>query len=59
MRFDYRRQFESFHLVSFVSIFNAYNRRNLFRYYWSTRRNRPGRSDQWGFLPVGGFELEF
>ncbi len=59
VRFDHRRQFEHVNLVSFVSVFNAYNRRNLFRYYWSTRRNRPGRADQWGFLPVGGFELEF
>ena len=59
VRFDHRRQFEHVNLVSFVSVFNAYNRRNLFRYYWSTRRDRPGRADQWGFLPVGGFELEF
>ena len=59
VRFDHRRQFEHVNLVSFVSVFNAYNRRNLFRYYWSTRRNRTGRADQWGFLPVGGFELEF
>ena len=59
VRFDYRRQLGYGSLVSFVSVFNAYNRRNLFRYYWSTRRNRPGRASQWGFLPVGGFELEF
>ena len=52
-------QFERFNLVSFVSVFNVYNRRNLFRYFWSTRRNGTRSSNQWGFIPVGGFELEF
>ena len=59
MRFDHRKQFDHVNLVSFVSVFNVYNRRNLFRYFWSTGRNGPRRSDQWGLVPVGGFELEF
>ena len=59
MRFDHPKQFEYVNLVSFVSVFNVYNRRNLFHYYWSTGRNAPRRSDQWGFVPIGGFELEF
>ena len=59
VRLDHRMQFERFNLVSFVSVFNVYNRRNLFRYFWSTRRNATRRSNQWGFIPVGGFELEF
>ena len=59
VRLDHRMQFEHFNLVSFVSVFNVYNRRNLFRYFWSTRRNATRRSNQWGFIPVGGFELEF
>ena len=59
LRFDHRRHYRSVTLVSFFSVLNVYNRDNVFHHYWDADDNRPRRSTQWGFLPVGGFELEF
>ena len=59
LRFDHRAHYERFNLVSFFTLLNAYNRANLFTYYWDKSDQRVGRIDQWTFLPVGGFELEF
>ena len=59
LRFDHRRHYRSVTLVSFFSALNVYNRDNAFQYYWDADDERPRRATQWGFLPVGGFELEF
>ena len=59
LRLDHRVQLRRFNVVSFVSVLNAYNRDNPFRYYWDADDERTRRVDQWGFIPVGGFELEF
>ena len=59
MRFDHRRHFRRVTLVSFFSVLNAYNRRNVFRHYWDADAEAPRRLRQWGLLPVGGLELEF
>ncbi len=59
LRFDHRRHFGRFNLVSFFTLLNAYNRANLFHYFWDTGDNRPGRINQWSRIPVGGFDLEF
>lgn len=59
LRFDYRKHFENFNLVSFFTVLNTYNRANIFTYYWDSDESRVKRIDQWSFLPVGGFELEF
>ena len=59
LRFDYRRPYESFNLVSFFTVLNAYNRANIFTYYWDDDENRRARVNQWRIIPVGGFELEF
>ena len=59
LRFDYRKHYRNFNIVSFFSLLNAYNRANIFSYYWEEDENRVGRIDQWSILPIGGFELEF
>ena len=59
LRFDHRRYFERFNIVSFFTLLNAYNRANLFTYYWDESDHRQGRINQWSRIPVGGFELEF
>ena len=59
VRVDYRKHYENFNLVSFFTLLNAYNRANIFTYYWDEDEERVDRIDQWAFLPVGGFELEF
>ena len=59
LRFDYRKHYRNFNIVSFFSLLNAYNRANIFSYYWEKDENKVGRIDQWSILPIGGFELEF
>ena len=59
LRLDHRVQLRSFNVVSFVSVLNAYNRDNPFQYYWDAGDERTRRVNQWGFIPVGGFEFEF
>ena len=59
LRVDERRQYKRFNLVSYFTLLNAYNRKNIAAYYWDEDEQQPGRIDQWTFIPVGGFELEF
>jgi hypothetical protein len=59
LRLDHRQHYRAFNVVSFFSLLNAYNRANLFTYYWDQDQERVGRIDQWSIIPVGGFELEF
>jgi len=59
LQLDYRRHFRRCNLVTFFSLLNAYNRANIYTYYWDKSENAQDRIDQWRFLPVGGFELEF
>ncbi len=59
LQFDFRKHYQRFNLVTFFSLLNAYNRANIYAYYWDKDQNAPGRLDQWSMIPVGGFELEF
>ena len=59
LRFDYRKHYDRFNLVSFFTVLNSYNRANLFTFFWDEDEGRVDRIDQWSFLPVGGFEFEF
>ena len=59
LRFDHREHYERFNLVSFLTLLNTYNRKNIALYYWDEDEDRTGRVNQWTFIPVGGFELEF
>ena len=59
LRVDERRQYARFNLVSYFDVMNVYNRKNLASYYWDDDAQKPDRIDQWTFIPVGGFELEF
>ncbi|MEW6751014.1 MAG: TonB-dependent receptor [Candidatus Latescibacterota bacterium] len=59
LRCDYRQHFRRLNLVSYLDLLNTYNRRNLFALYWDEDEQSTGRIDQWSFIPVGGFELEF
>ena len=59
LRFDYRRHFTNYNLVTFFSLLNSYNRANIFAIYWDNEDREVDRLDQWTILPIGGFELEF
>jgi len=59
LRMDHRHNYRRWNLVWYVSVWNVYNRRNVGHYFWDSKRQRPGADYQWGFLPVGGLEIEF
>ncbi|MFC1526369.1 TonB-dependent receptor plug domain-containing protein, partial [Candidatus Latescibacterota bacterium] len=59
LRFDHREHYERFNLVSYLTLLNAYNRKNIASRYWDEDEQTTGRVNQWTFIPVGGFELEF
>lgn len=59
VRFDRRFHFESSSLIVYLSLWNAYNRKNVSYYYWNEVENKQVTEYQWGFMPIGGLEYEF
>ena len=59
LRMDRRFHFFRTNLVCYLSIMNAYNRRNVAENFWNRVENRPDVIYQWSMLPVIGFEYEF
>ncbi len=59
LRVDRRFSFSHSNLVTYLSIWNAYNRKNVASYYWNEIDNKPATAFQWGLVPVVGMEYEF
>ena len=59
IRFDRRFHFESSSLIVYLSLWNAYNQKNVSFYYWNEMENKVDTEYQWGFMPIGGMEFEF
>jgi outer membrane receptor for ferrienterochelin and colicin len=59
IRMDKRFYFSSTNLIIYLSIWNLYNRRNIFSYYWNTIERKPAKVYGWGILPILGIEFEF
>jgi hypothetical protein len=59
VRADRRFHFEHSSLILSLSIWNAYNRKNVAESTWSAVTNAPGVQYQWSLLPVLGVEYEF
>ena len=59
VRVDRRFNFSDTALVTYASIWNAYNRRNVAAVYWNGVEHREDRIYQWGIMPVVGLEYEF
>lgn len=59
VRFDKRFNFSGSDLVFYLSVWNAYNRKNVAQYFWNEVENKQGTIYQWGILPVFGLEYEF
>jgi hypothetical protein len=58
VRYDRRFHFARSSLVTYLSLWNAYDRRNVAAYFWDEVDNAPGIIRQWGLLPVFGVEWE-
>jgi hypothetical protein len=59
LRFDRRFYFRGSNLVWYVSVWNAYNRKNVASYTWNAMKGEIQTTNQWGLLPIFGLEWEF
>ncbi|MCP4581679.1 MAG: TonB-dependent receptor [candidate division Zixibacteria bacterium] len=59
IRFDRRFHFGGSNLICYVSVWNAYNRKNVASFYWNEIENKQDVSYQWSALPIFGLEYEF
>lgn len=59
LRFDRRFHFNTSNLIFYLSVWNAYNRKNIAAYYWNTVTNSLDSMTQWRLLPIFGVEYEF
>lgn len=59
VRVDRRFHFDRSALVVYLSVWNAYNRKNVAGYIWDDAGQRVKTLYQWGVLPIFGIEWEF
>ncbi|MFC1639230.1 TonB-dependent receptor domain-containing protein [Gemmatimonadota bacterium] len=59
VRFDRRFHFSRSNLIAYLSVWNAYNRKNVASYYWNELNRSPDLIYQWSALPIFGLEFEF
>ncbi len=59
VRVDKRFLFAKSNLITYFSIWNAYNRKNISTYYWNEIKRKQDVIYQWSFLPILGIEYEF
>ncbi len=59
VRVDKKFYIKNVCLTTYFELQNAYNRENVYGYFWNKAKNEQGTIYQWGFFPVGGFNLEF
>ncbi len=58
-RVDRRFTFQSSSLVTYLSLWNVYNQKNVSFYYWNEIENKQDEIFQWSFIPLIGLEYEF
>lgn len=59
IRFDRRFYNRGSNLVFYLSVWNAYNRKNIASYFWNQVENKQDQLNQWTMLPIFGLEYEF
>lgn len=59
VRLDRRFHFSSSNLIFYLSVWNAYDRKNIATYYWNEKENKQDVIYQWSMLPIFGLEFEF
>jgi hypothetical protein len=59
LRVDRKFYFSSHMLDIYLSVWNAYNHKNVAGYFWNATENRQDTQYQWSVLPVLGVEYEF
>jgi outer membrane receptor for ferrienterochelin and colicin len=59
LRVDKKFYFERHVLDVYLSVWNAYNQKNVAAYFWNETKNRVDTQYQWSMLPIVGVEYEF
>ncbi len=59
IRADKRFHFSKSTLIVYLSVWNAYARKNIAAYTWNEIDNKRDEEKMWGLLPVFGIEYEF
>ena len=59
VRFDRRFNFDRSNIIFYLSVWNAYNRKNIANYFWNDKEQNQDAVYQWGVLPIFGVEYEF
>ena len=59
LRYEYRKVFKLYNFITYIELWNAYNRKNIETFTWSTSNNSVIETTYFSFIPVGGFEVEF
>jgi len=59
LRVDRKFYFSSHMLDIYLSVWNAYNHKNIAGYFWNATENKQDVHYQWSVLPVLGVEYEF
>ncbi|MDP4190816.1 MAG: TonB-dependent receptor [Bacteroidota bacterium] len=58
LRVDKKFFFSSQNLDIYLSVWNAYNRKNVSDYYWNADKNSADTIYQWSIMPIFGIEYE-
>jgi len=58
IRFDRRFNFSESNLIFYLSVWNAYNRKNLATFFWNDKEQKQDVIYQWQLLPIFGLEYE-
>lgn len=59
IRIDFRNNYDGFALISYISIENALNTKNVLYYYYDAKNQKVDFAPQIGIFPLGGFRIEF
>ena len=59
LRYERRLNLKRSNLITYIELWNAYNRENIETVFWSEELNEIAKETYFDFIPVGGFELEF
>lgn len=59
IRIDFRDNYKSFAIISYISIENLFNHKNILLRIWDSKNQKEKIVNQLGVFPVGGFRIEF
>lgn len=59
MKLELRQNFNKLSIISYISIENVLDNKNVLSYKWDLQNKKPETLYQLGIFPVGGFRIEF